>query len=159
MRFTRFPRTIDRDEQPSKARLTAAKRALQRERDKTPLFADEIAAEQPSPEGRIKTLDANARAWLAERRSYIAASWRASRAELRAMPAGEALEILREWQYGHLPGSHEYLANLIHSRRRGDKLGGVIAERIAAWANGAKPYPGSKCGRRPKTLELCGVML
>ena len=39
-------------------RLAAAKRALKRQRDKYPLFADQIAARQPTPEQRILEMDA-----------------------------------------------------------------------------------------------------
>ena len=38
-------------------RLAAAKRALKRQRDKYPLFADQIAARQPTPEERIWEMD------------------------------------------------------------------------------------------------------
>lgn len=57
MRYSRFPKLSRRDPAPSKARLTAARKALQRERDKAPLFAEEIAAEQPTPEERIERVE------------------------------------------------------------------------------------------------------
>jgi hypothetical protein len=150
MRFTRYPgRYIDRDEAPNKRRLSSARRALQRERDKAPLFAREIAAEQPTPEGRIQQLDAGAAAWLADRRRGVAAGWKACRAELRSLPADLMLAILREWQYGYLPGSHEYLANLIHSRRRGDRPGELMEAQITAWVRG-EARGGTRPGRVPK---------
>ena len=41
----------------TKRRLSAAERALKRERDKFPLFAHEIASEQPTPQGRCEMMD------------------------------------------------------------------------------------------------------
>ena len=38
-------------------RLAAAKRALRKQRDKCPLFADQVAAIQPTPEQRIWDMD------------------------------------------------------------------------------------------------------
>jgi hypothetical protein len=150
MRFTRHARTLGRSKTPSAARLGAARRALKRERDRAPLFAAEIAAVQPTAEERITAIDAAAAAWLANRRHELAASWRASRHELRSMPGPEALAILHEWQYGHLPGSPEYLANLIHARRNGTPIDPLIAAQVAAWLRGAPG--GHNAGRRVFSL-------
>lgn len=139
MRFDRYPRSLGRSTTPSKARLVAAQRALKKEREKAPLFAAEIAAEQPTPEERVQRLDAGAEAWLTEHRQSIASSWHRSRGKLRAMPADQALAIANEWQYGYLPGSAEYLADLIHRRLRGDKASTSTAQRIAAWVAGNGP--------------------
>ena len=147
MRFTKYPKSIERDVTPNKRRLSAAKKALKRERDKAPLFRDEIAAEQPTPEQRIATLDSNAREWLSERRRGIAKAWRECRSRLRSLPADAARSILIEWQYGYLPGSAEYLATLITSRLRGDMPGEIITEQLNKWMNGGTAY---RAGHRPR---------
>jgi hypothetical protein len=148
MRFDRYPgKTLGRDGKPSKQRLTAAKKSLQRQRDKTPLFAAEIASEQPTPEERIAELDRNAEAWLDGMRALVAKSWRDSRAKLRSLPADQAFAILAEWQYGYLPGSQEYLADLIRQRTNGHEASDFIKQQIANWLAGGEAY---RAGRRPK---------
>lgn len=119
MRYHRFPRAQIRDSIPNNRRIAAAKKALEKQRTQAPLFAAEIAAEQPTPERRIEILDANARAWHAERRQCIAGQWRLARRLLRALPDHLAVAIREEWQRKTwLPGSHEYLMNMIRTRLR-----------------------------------------
>jgi len=51
-------------------RITAAKRALQRQRDKAPLFTIEIAASQPTPEERIVDFDKWRKRGMKDMRSF-----------------------------------------------------------------------------------------
>lgn len=56
-------------------RLSAAKNALKRQRDKHPLFADDIAKEQPTPEERILGFDARHEAIQRETWDRHKAQW------------------------------------------------------------------------------------
>ena len=129
MRFSRYPRARI-DARPSKARLATARRALKRQRDQVPLFADQVAADQPTAEGRIQSLDEAYEHYLQRFRDFVAASWRRARKMLREMPAEQRAAILAEWQYGHLPGSSEYLLDLIRRRMRGEAIHPVVAGLI-----------------------------
>jgi hypothetical protein len=129
--------------------LSAAKKALQRERDKVPLFAAEVAAEQPTPEGRIAKIDAGFQDWIAETRKLKADQWRKARAILRNLPADIAFSIIARWQYGIYPGDPVFLLGMITCRLRGDPVDPLTEQQIQAWLDGAEPIHG-RAGRRPK---------
>ena len=67
-----FPKWKGR--QVNNRRLSAAKRAIQKERDKYPLFPELVEFE--TPEERIAAMDAKAAIWVAGLRGFEARQWR-----------------------------------------------------------------------------------
>lgn len=116
MRFDRYPRLTPRP--ITKSRLARAERALQSERNKTPLFAAEIAAEQPTPEQRIITIEKSTAEYHQKLRDMHAKNWRLSRRLLAALPVELRQELWEQWQRPCYPGSSEYLLDMIHCRLR-----------------------------------------
>jgi len=100
-------------------RLAAAKRALQRQREKLPLFADEIARSQPTPEERIRKHDETWERHKKSIRSFVANQWCEGRRKLRAMPKAEQKKLLDYWNnHKFLPASSEYFADLVTNWER-----------------------------------------
>lgn len=97
-------------------RIAAAKRFLQKERDKAPLFAAEIEAEQPTPEERIQKHDAGFVAFWQEFRNHDARVWRKARALLRTLPADAQAEIHARWQASSIPGNAAYFSDFLRTR-------------------------------------------
>jgi hypothetical protein len=87
----------------TRRRLAAAERRLRIERDKTPLFAEHVAAEQPTPEQRIAAHDAQQAEYRRRDRRQWAAQWRECRAQLAAMPADQRPQFLLAWNNGYQP--------------------------------------------------------
>ena len=94
-------------------RLQAAARALQREQDEHPLFAAEIAAEQPTPEERVAELDAEHIAHWQQIRDHTARTWRAARRVLHSLPAEKQQEFIDKWNAAPCPASAAYFADFI----------------------------------------------
>ena len=95
-------------------RLAAARRALQKQRDKYPLFAKEIAAGQPTPEERIQTYDRDIIENMRMMRKFISDQWRRGRKALKAVPENEQRELLNHWNQKRFgPLTSEYFANLV----------------------------------------------
>ncbi|WP_224962599.1 hypothetical protein [Geomonas subterranea] len=115
MRFKRYGRIEAQTRGVTPRRLAAARRALQNERDKLPLFADLIAETQPTPEDRIKKVDAGLIEQMHEARDRYAGYWRRIRQNLRAMDPEERKHLLWYWNRSMMPATPEYLAGLIHS--------------------------------------------
>lgn len=115
IRFKRYGRIEEQVRGITPRRLAAAKRALQRERDKLPLFADIIAETQPTPEERITKIDTGLIGQMFEARNRIAAKWRECPRALRAMPADESAHLLWHWNRSMMPADTTYLSGLIHS--------------------------------------------
>jgi hypothetical protein len=99
--------------------LGAAERRLRRERDALPLFAAQIARSQPLATELVARSDQAMAAWWAELRAAAARSWRRSRARLRLLPEEERRAVLRLWNEGGQPATHEYLADLLTQWERG----------------------------------------
>jgi hypothetical protein len=97
-------------------RLHAARRALARERESCPLFADDIADEQPTPEQRVQAMDAQQVAHWQRIRDYNARTWRAARRILHSLPAAERDRLLAEWQAAPYPGGAHYLADFLYQQ-------------------------------------------
>lgn len=119
IRYQRYPiKPKRRDITPR--RLAAAKRALQRQRDKCPLFADQIAERQPTPEERIDKIDEqNLMCWIRLRKSECK-NW----LQLRHIVRKEICpwlkqEFLERWNKSSCPGSAVYaLDSLLQLRRK-----------------------------------------
>ena len=78
-------------------RLSAAKRALQRQRERLPLFADQVAAEQGTPEERIEYFDQKQLERDQGHRDLAARHWRWGRHQLSQLSAEIRLEIIERW--------------------------------------------------------------
>ncbi|MFB3816175.1 MAG: hypothetical protein ACE147_00810 [Candidatus Methylomirabilales bacterium] len=112
MRFSRFPRSFQR---PITARrLAAARKAIQRERDKAGLFAFELP--KVTPEERCKAWDKGADEWWTHLRDFNAKQWREGRRILFAMPAERRRTIVERWNAAPYPGSSEYFLEFMNGR-------------------------------------------
>ena len=115
MRFSRnTSKEIILNTAQSKRRLAAAKRALQRERDKYPLFADEIARNQPTPEERIEMLNQESIRRVARMRKFRAEMWRKGRKMLKELSENEQKRFLDYWNNEWRgPRTGTYLCDLV----------------------------------------------
>jgi hypothetical protein len=92
-------------------RLAAAKRTLQKQRDKYPLLTDWIAQQQPTPEERILKADQGI-VWQQQYwRDCRAKDWRKWRTRLYQLPLLERQRLLKQWNESHYPKSSEYFAD------------------------------------------------
>ena len=97
-------------------RFAAAARALRRERESCPLFADDIADEQPTPEERVREIDAQQLAHWQRIRNYNAHTWRSARRILFSLPAEERDRLHAEWQSASYPASASSFADFLWQR-------------------------------------------
>ena len=113
MRFERYPRQVLRP--ITGRRLSAARRALQRQADEVALFPELQPTE--TPEQRIARLDADAEAHFQRLRDHTAATWRRARRAFRSLTAAQREQVLARWNAPtwHPPHEAHYLADLIHS--------------------------------------------
>lgn len=87
-----------------------------REQNECPLFADDIAGEQPTPEERVRTIDdAQIRYWQ-RIRDFNARTWRSARRILNSLPAAERDQLRAEWQSASYPASASYFADFLYQR-------------------------------------------
>ncbi len=96
-------------------RLSAARRALQREADKVALFPELQPTETPVQ--RIARLDADAEAHFQRLRDHTAATWRRARRAFRTLTPEQRDQVLARWNAPtwHPPHEARYLADLIHT--------------------------------------------
>jgi hypothetical protein len=99
-------------------RLSAARRALQREADKVALFPELQPTETPAQ--RIARLDAAAEAHFQRLRDHTAATWRRARRAFRSLTPEQREQVLSRWNAPtwHPPHEAHYLAALIHTATR-----------------------------------------
>lgn len=115
MRFTRrgkWEPTITR------RKVAAYSLRLKREREKLPLFAAEVAAEQanyPSVDRVMEMRQAGARIDEIRWRRLAYLWWREARAVLVALPADLQNDIRARWQRGMYPGEGGYFMSCIRS--------------------------------------------
>ena len=111
MKFTRQPRQVLRP--LTGRRLSAARRALQRQADEVALFPELQPTE--TPEQRIARLDADAQVHLQRIRDHTAATWRRARRALRSLTPGQLAQVMDRWHCPnwHPPHEAHYLADLI----------------------------------------------
>ena len=103
----------------SARRLANAKRAVQREVDRTPLFPE--LARYDSVEDRVKQVDASEAAFHVRYRAHTAKSWRSVRLQLRQMHPLTAAGFLRAWNHPDIYGPREpsYFLDSIHQWKMG----------------------------------------
>jgi len=133
MRFQRFRRYS----YTATARKSAAiLRRQQAERNRLPLFADEIASTQRSVDAEHGH---RAQAWEAaqlEQRAMRAGLWRRARTELNRFDPGTRALLARYWNHNRwYPGTPEYLLSVLHMHREGrlnlDVPGMLSASRVS----------------------------
>jgi hypothetical protein len=89
------------------------------EREALPLFADQIAEEQP---GEDEVMASREIAWhLSEQRTrkWKADRWRKARQELRAFSDNERRVLTDAWNMAPYPGDPTYLLDFLHRYRIG----------------------------------------
>ena len=97
-------------------RLAAAKRALSRERDRYALFADELAANQETPEARIDRFDQRMLNQEQGHRDLAAKHWRWGRRQLDAVASEIRQQILQAWNLSFTPPEAHYFADFVRTR-------------------------------------------
>ena len=94
-------------------KLASAERRLKQEREAFPLFADDIAAMQPTIEAiRDKRLML-ANKTMADQRQQLAINWRNVRVKVLAIPAPDRLMLLAYWKKSPYPGKPFYLGYVV----------------------------------------------
>ena len=99
-------------------RLAAARRALTRERDRYALFADEVAADQESPEQRIDRFDQRVLRQDQSHRDLAAKHWRWGRRQLELVSEDIREQILAAWDRSSCPPEAHYFADFVRTRLR-----------------------------------------
>lgn len=95
----------------TKGRLHAAQRAVQREKDKTPLFPD--MSDYQTVDDRVKDIDETEKEFLARMRADHCRLWRKVRRALRAMRPSLRLGVLTYWRNASYPIDPLYLLQVI----------------------------------------------
>lgn len=116
MRFKRVERFPFVDTPRKRAALA---RKQQRERDALPLFAGEIADEQPGPD---EVMASRAKAWAAQEaamRARDAGDWRRARAKLASYPEPARTALRDYWQVCGWPATGSYLLTMLNMHDTG----------------------------------------
>ena len=112
MRFKRYPKHVFEDTPRKRAAL---RRKQQREREALPLFAAQIASEQPDEDSvmaeRAQRWDRTEDNWRKER----AEKWRRGRAIIASYSHNEARALRHAWQCAPYPADPVYLLGFPHS--------------------------------------------
>lgn len=109
VRYRPIPRGI------TSRRLAAAKSALKRERERRPLFADQIAIEQPTPEARIAGFDEELQRQDQGHRDLAAEHWRWGRVQLSMLSDELRREVVEAWNKSTIPPRAEYFADFVRT--------------------------------------------
>jgi hypothetical protein len=105
MRFTRYPK--GEASQITSRKLAAARRAVQREKDRYPLFPELV--KHQTAENRLTSIAVERERCWQEMRDRHAKLWRRARQALRGLPPGPRAAITRYWQICGFPGDPIYL--------------------------------------------------
>ena len=111
MRFIRYPRHPFTD---SSRKRAALRRKQRLERDALPLFAEQIAEEQPSED---EVMQDRAIRWAESQqrtRDARAARWREARRRLAALTDNERAVLLAAWNRAPYPADPTYLLDFLH---------------------------------------------
>ena len=117
MRFKRWPR-VEAYQETSRTRAAVAL-SQRRQRDRLPLLAELIAAEQPSIEAVIEERHQIWPKWQQEKRDDRASRWREARRQLAAYPLITRHAIRRLWNDAPYPGDPSYLGDFLLQIERG----------------------------------------
>lgn len=99
-------------------RLAAAKRALTKERQKRPLFADQIEEEQGSPEERIDRIDQSMIDYDQGHRDLAAKHWRQGRRMLKEVTEETRADLIERWNASSIPSTAAYFADFVRCKLR-----------------------------------------
>src|SRR5215469_16792509 len=110
MRLTRYPKGEPYKITPRK--LAAARRAVQKEKDRYPLFPELLKYQ--TPEERLASIADERETWWHEMHDRHAKLWKKARQALRELPAGPRAAIKRYWKICGCPGDPVYLLTIIH---------------------------------------------
>ncbi|MBI2481282.1 MAG: hypothetical protein HYV60_22370 [Planctomycetia bacterium] len=83
-----------------------------------PLFADQVAAERPTPEERIVQFDDRLLDGHQGRRDLAAKQWRWARRQLAGVSADIRAEIVTRWNASSIPPEAHYFADFIRTQFR-----------------------------------------
>ena len=112
MHFQRYGKFEFRDTALKRAALA---RKQKKEREAFPLFADEIAENQPSADAEMQRREELWSNSQAKDRHRRAEKWQEARAKLRSYPEQERCKLLAYWNKRIYPGAPEYLLSMMHS--------------------------------------------
>lgn len=116
MRFDRSTKILPVGITPR--RLSAARRAVQRDKYSWALFPEFV--KHQTPEERIQEIDKGLILAEIERRQEQANKWRENRRRLARMPEPLRSGVLRYWNaHGWMPGAPGYLGGLLHEAETG----------------------------------------
>lgn len=115
MRFSRGVKNRNPRE-VTQRRIANAERALKRQRDKLPLFADQIAAEQPTAEERCRGFDDGLYKFWQEHRDLEARMWRECRRAISVMPELDRKTLMVQWNQSNWPGNSVYFSVFLRTR-------------------------------------------
>lgn len=118
MYFRRRPREYREFRDTPRKRQALARRQA-RERDALPLFADQIAADQPDADTVMAERAAVFARVEQQWRASFARDWRRGRAWLRSLPAEDQAKLLRHWNSRIYPGDPTYFLGMLHSYTTG----------------------------------------
>lgn len=128
MIYLKFPR-MERDETISAARMRAAERAIDRQKQRLALFVDQT--EFKTPLERIDAIDSERCHYWQYLRDHRAATWRQWRSVVHSLPATQRDELLEAWAKCPLPKSSEYFATFVSKRLPGADLDSEKARSLA----------------------------
>ena len=113
MRFTRYSKGEPYEITPRK--LAAARRAVQKEKDRYPLFPELL--KHQTAEDRLASIAAQREMWWQEMRERQAQLWRKARQTLGDLPTGPRAAIKRYWEICGCPGDPVYLLTMFHNHK------------------------------------------
>ena len=124
VRYESVPRAEPRPITPR--RLQASARALRREQESHPLFAKQIAEEQPTPEERLVQIEAGQVAHWQRIRDFTAQTWRAARRILHSLPDDQQAILIEEWNNAPFPAGAAYFADFMRRKMRNRVFSGIL---------------------------------
>src|ERR1700757_3676717 len=113
MRFTRYPKGEAYQITPRK--LAAARRAVQKEKDRYPLFPELL--KHQTAEDRLASIAAKQETLVQEMREHQAQLWRKARQTLGDLPTGPRAAIKRYWEICGCPGDPVYVLTIIDEHK------------------------------------------
>ncbi|MFZ2629686.1 MAG: hypothetical protein WAX67_12510 [Rugosibacter sp.] len=96
MMFDRYPRYEGFRDTPRKR--SAVLRKQRSERESLPLFADQVAALQPSVDEVMAKRSSLADTVEMERRKFVAKWWRVARASFYGLPSDQKAKVITRWR-------------------------------------------------------------
>lgn len=113
MRFKRYPIRREDRRGVTPRRIAAARRSLDRQAEKLPLFADMIREAQPTPDERIKSMDDGFQ-WIAgEWPDLRAVHWRKGRKMFMSLPDPMRTDLREKWSRCQWPGDGTYFCEFV----------------------------------------------